>query len=223
MTEISMLTGNIIKSISGMHKGSDEIIFTFEDGRVAKLYHRQQCCEAVFVEDICGDVEDITGSMVCHAEKVQNHEYNNRSETWTFFKISTIKGGVTIRWYGSSNGYYSEDADFSMQFPSEILKWHDHRMIQYGAFIDEEGFHFLNKETNKTHTISSSNNYEMNIDGDTSCLNNKTIDIDVQQHYQDGKLSYVFSFYDIDDDMKNYRLVVKSKNNKIPEIYTYMW
>ena len=73
--------------------------------------------------DIAGDIDDLIGSPILLAEVVTSFDENppgveipedyQESFTWTFYKLSTIKGSVTISWYGSSNGYYNESVTFT--------------------------------------------------------------------------------------------------------------
>lgn len=109
------LTGLIIESIIGLKKGSEVVIFTTECGKQFKMYHEQDCCETVDIDDVCGDVGDLIGSLVFHAEERSNEiegGVNDDSATFTFYDIQTSKGSVNIKWLGESNGYYSESVTF---------------------------------------------------------------------------------------------------------------
>jgi hypothetical protein len=112
MAEFSDLVGKHIHTIDGLEKGSEKVVFRCLEGNYV-MKHTQDCCENVSVEDVIGDVNDIMGWAIPVAEQsVEDGDLKYGSSTWTFYKLDTIKGGITIRWYGSSNGYYSETVDF---------------------------------------------------------------------------------------------------------------
>ena len=112
---VNVLEGKTLKDIKV--KRNEEIIFTVDDGTRYKMFHDQCCCEHVYIEDICGDIKNLIGSPIVMAEEVSNYDMGkldkwDDSYTWTFYKFATVKGYVTIRWYGTSNGWYSESVDF---------------------------------------------------------------------------------------------------------------
>lgn len=123
MEDFSFLKGKTLVSLeqsTDNEEENDSLVFKTTDGETFILIHVQDCCESVYLEDICGDLEDLVGTPILLAEEVSNFEepYNPYKEdwggtyTWTFYKLSTIKGSVTLRWLGTSNGYYSESVGF---------------------------------------------------------------------------------------------------------------
>ena len=111
------LKGKTIIRIDGLHEDSDGITFYTSDGRVYRQYHRQDCCEEVSLVEVNGEVLSLIGSEILIAEEVDSEDLPPRdkeyddSYTWSFYKLATVKGWVDFRWYGTSNGYYSETVD----------------------------------------------------------------------------------------------------------------
>lgn len=117
------------KTMDYVQNIDDEVLrFESEDGSVYQFYHKQDCCETVRIEDICGDLDDLVGSPILMAEEVKHKrvendhgDYVDGTKTYTFYKFATAKGYVTIRWCGSSNGYYSEEVDFE-EIPGNLYR-----------------------------------------------------------------------------------------------------
>lgn len=113
LININELMGKTIKEIKVFDRNvfkEDQISF-FTENEEYMMYHDRECCENVYIEDIIGDMDDLLNSPILMAEEVIN-ESTNESGTWSFYKLATTKGYVTIRWYGMSNGYYSERVSF---------------------------------------------------------------------------------------------------------------
>ena len=98
----------------------NHITFYCSDSTVYDLWHDQDCCEKVGIEEIVGDSSVLLSAPITMAEMVSNNNHDAEywgedecSTTWTFYKLATIHGYVTIRWLGESNGCYSEEVTFS--------------------------------------------------------------------------------------------------------------
>ena len=113
MTQIfDVMIGQTFDTVTGA-AGADEMVFTNANGSHT-FFHPQDCCECVSIDTVDGDLSDLVGSPIVMAEEVDNLDAPDRGDesyTWTFYKFATGKGSVTVRWYGSSNGYYGESVE----------------------------------------------------------------------------------------------------------------
>jgi hypothetical protein len=113
------MIGKMISKINGEIDDS-ELVFFAKDGSEFRFLHQPNCCEEVYIEDICGDLNDLIDSPITMAEEVSNIDepklprdvYAGDSYTWTFYKFGTNRGTVTVRWFGVSNGCYSEEPEY---------------------------------------------------------------------------------------------------------------
>ena len=109
------LVGQTIISIKA-RVGEKEVKIVTKEGATYRMFHDQDCCEHVELNEITGELGDLIGSPLVIAEESSNHMGEPKpahpdSWTWTFYRFATARGGVVFRWLGESNGYYGESVD----------------------------------------------------------------------------------------------------------------
>jgi hypothetical protein len=133
------LQGKTLKSITcGRSRKAgyvDVVVLETTDGEKWVMFHAQDCCEDVILAEVIGSVDDLIGAPLLLAEERSSgsqygsgvgvptplkdrlctkDEEDYGSHTWTFYEFRTYKGAVTFRWYGLSNGYYSEKVEVAL-------------------------------------------------------------------------------------------------------------
>ena len=105
------------RCLSRAEQDGEELRLYLSENNYVRFYHDQDCCESVEIEDVCGDLRDLVGEPLTEAEEVQGYhgpDLDHESYTWTFYRFATRRGAVTVRWLGTSNGYYSERVSVSV-------------------------------------------------------------------------------------------------------------
>lgn len=115
--DIGVLKGKTLIEVKrGLYNKNDALFFKTADGKFYIMTHDQECCESVWIDDVCGDFSDLLNEKILVAEELDNdypvdNECIENTYTWTFYHLATFHGDVSLRWFGTSNGYYSESAD----------------------------------------------------------------------------------------------------------------
>ena len=123
------LVGQTIDHIKGGKVGDEELVFETAEGYKFRFYHSQDCCESVDIAEVIGDLEDLKGDPILVAESPSSGDHDPPageyvdSYTWTFYRFQTIKGSVTVRWLGQSNGYYGETPTLVITNPTGESDW----------------------------------------------------------------------------------------------------
>lgn len=57
---------------------------------------------------------EVITMVECSTNQSDEPHHYSESFTWTFYRMATKSETIVVRWYGSSNGYYSETTSFYM-------------------------------------------------------------------------------------------------------------
>jgi len=118
INEFKKMVGEIISEITLKTDDNnyEQLIFKTESGKIFKMFHENDCCEIVYLEDVIGGrLTDLLGETVVDVDIKTNSIKNNKNTEiyieYYFYEIKTNENTITLRWYGDSE-YYSAYVDF---------------------------------------------------------------------------------------------------------------
>lgn len=115
MSYIKILSGEVIKNFIG-EKAGELCRVEFESGNVLELFHDQDCCECVVIEDIQGEPVQLIGKTLEYVDEEIEDGNVGESSTRTTYTFKTSNYMLKIIWLGESNGYYSESVTVRLNY-----------------------------------------------------------------------------------------------------------
>jgi hypothetical protein len=118
---LNTTVGHTIKDIL-IYRDS-RIIFVLDNNTSYQMYHYQECCEEVFLDNLdVEELKELIGEKILEfTERISAKAYD--TVTYTFYTIRTINRSVTFSWKGSSNGCYSENVDIEKISNEQLEKY----------------------------------------------------------------------------------------------------
>ena len=81
-----------------------ELRFHLTEDHYVRMYHSQDCCESVSIEDIVGDLDDLVGTPLLLVEEVSNYDGESKYEDGEWQDCQPrIPGFDHEIWTGSTN------------------------------------------------------------------------------------------------------------------------
>lgn len=113
--------------ILGFVHGRGEYAALYTTKGIVYFRHEIDCCEHVVIDGIDGWTDAAIGETIVSAsERIVEHGiFGDEHLTSTFYTVESNSLDLSMKWQGSSNGFYSETVDLSLHSMEGVWDWEE--------------------------------------------------------------------------------------------------